>query len=256
VKNFYFGLAFIPVVGVSPSWWREKHNRHHAEPNSVEHDPDVDFPMLAFSESQAASKGRIARGFVRYQAVLVVTLLFFEGLSMKLHSTLYLLAGGCRSRVRWLELALVVLHPVLLSTLLLLALPLIHAIIFLVVSQSVYGFYMGAVFAPNHKGMPMSDVVPSNDFLRLQVLTTRNVRQHPLSDFLYGGLNAQIEHHLFPSMPRNNLSQSRAVGRDFCAERGIDYHETGPLQSYREILSHLHAVGKSLKGNKAVVVAG
>ncbi|MGE5595230.1 MAG: fatty acid desaturase, partial [Hyphomicrobiales bacterium] len=128
VTNFRFGLAFVPVVGLSPSWWREKHNRHHAEPNDVEHDPDVNFPMLAFSEPQAASKGRIARWFVRYQAFLVVPLLFFEGLNMKLHSALYLVGSKCRSRARWLELALVVLHPLLLSTVLLLALPFSHAV--------------------------------------------------------------------------------------------------------------------------------
>jgi fatty acid desaturase len=75
------------------------------------------------------------------------------------------------------------------------------------------------------------------DFLRQQAITSRNVRG-PLVDFLYGGLNYQIEHHLFPTMPRNNLSRAQPHVRAFCTSRGISYSETGVVQSWREILSN------------------
>jgi hypothetical protein len=42
-------------------------------------------------------------------------------------------------------------------------------------------------------------------FLREQVLTARNIYGNWFIDFMYGGLNYQIEHHLFPSMPRYSL---------------------------------------------------
>ena len=120
-------------------------------------------------------------------------------------------------------------------------------LLFILVQQALFGFYLASVFAPNHKGML---IVPKNvrmDFLRLQVLTARNVRANPITDFWYGGLNYQIEHHLFPSMARNKLHQVQRIIRDFCKEHSISYHETSMVRSYLEILEYLHMVSASLR---------
>ncbi|HEX5120240.1 MAG TPA: fatty acid desaturase, partial [Pseudonocardiaceae bacterium] len=66
-------------------------------------------------------------------------------------------------------------------------------------------------------------------------------------DFTLGGLNYQIEHHLFPSMPRSNLPHARPIVRDYCVARGINYTECGVLRSYGEVLAHLNAVGAPLR---------
>ena len=116
---------------------------------------------------------------------------------------------------------------------------------FLVVHQAVFGVYLGKTFAPNHKGMPHPD--GTEDFLRRQVLTARNVKAHPFTDFWYGGLNYQIEHHLFPTIPRNKLGEAQTIVKAFCHARSIPYHETGLLQSYRELLQHLHQVSAPLR---------
>ena len=86
----------------------------------------------------------------------------------------------------------------------------LKAVVFIVVQQALFGLYLGCSFAPNHKGMPMLAADDQSDFLRRQVLTSRNVRGSWLVDFALGGLNYQIEHHLFPSMPRPNLRRSQA----------------------------------------------
>jgi fatty acid desaturase len=85
------------------------------------------------------------------------------------------------------------------------------------------------------------------DRLRRQVLTARNVRAHPVTDFWFGGLNYQIEHHLFPSMPRNQLKAAQATVRTFCQAQAIPYHETSVWQAYRDVLRHLHRVGAPLR---------
>jgi fatty acid desaturase len=85
------------------------------------------------------------------------------------------------------------------------------------------------------------------DFLRKQVLTSRNVRGGRWVDFTLGGLNYQIEHHLFPSMPRPNLRQAQAIVRDFCTARGISYSQCGLFRSYGQVLRHLHEVGAPLR---------
>jgi fatty acid desaturase len=126
-------------------------------------------------------------------------------------------------------------------------LPPVKAVAFVAVHQALFGVYLGSSFAPNHKGMPVLTGDERTDFLRSQVLTSRNVRGGPLVDFLLGGLNYQIEHHLFPSMPRPNLRRSQALVRDFCRQHGVAYCQTTLLRSYALALNHLHEVGRPLR---------
>ncbi|WP_031186921.1 fatty acid desaturase, partial [Streptomyces sp. NRRL S-1896] len=101
--------------------------------------------------------------------------------------------------------------------------------------------HLGLAFAPNHKGMAMpgGHVDETWGHLRRQVLTSRNIRGGPLTDWLLGGLNYQIEHHLFPSMPRPHLRLARPLVRAHCRTLGVPYTETGALDSYRQVLDHL-----------------
>ena len=121
-----------------------------------------------------------------------------------------------------------------------------QALLFFVIHRALFGLYLGSVSAPNHKGMLVSDKDTQLDFLHQQVLSSRNVRAHPVTDFWYGGLNYQIEHHLFPTIPRNKLGEAQQIVKAFCKERAIPYHEAGFLQSYREIFQHLHQVSALL----------
>jgi fatty acid desaturase len=83
----------------------------------------------------------------------------------------------------------------------------------------------------------------SIDFLRRQTLTSRNISGGPLVWTGMGGLNFQIEHHLFPSMPSVNLRRARPIVREFCARRGVQYTETTLIGSYRIVLRYLKRVG-------------
>ena len=118
---------------------------------------------------------------------------------------------------------------------------------FALVHQGLFGLYYGVVFAPNHKGMLTIDKDNPMDFLHTQVLTTRNVKPGLIADFWYGGLNHQIEHHLFPMMPRNNLGEARKIIKAFCQQHDISYYETSTSRSYWEILSFLHRVGAPVR---------
>ena len=122
---------------------------------------------------------------------------------------------------------------------------------FVAIQQGVFGLYMGCSFAPNHKGMPT--LAPDNelDYLRRQVLTSRNVRGSRVVDLVLGGLNYQIEHHLFPSMPRPNLRHAQPLVRAYCAELNLPYVETSLAASYVTVLRHLHGVGAPLRGDRA-----
>ncbi len=230
------------LIGLSYGWWVDKHNRHHAHPNEVGRDPDVGAGALVFTAGQAsARRGRFGRLAARYQAWYFFPLLTLEALNLRAGSIRALLRR--RDRAGLLEAGLLLLHIAGYVTVLALLLSAGRALAFAAVNQAIFGVYLGCAFAPNHKGMPGPADDEAADFLRRQVLSSRNVQGGPVTDWILGGLNYQIEHHLFPSMPRANLKRARPLVRAFCAERGIAYRECGALDSYRQALRHLGSVG-------------
>ena len=237
------------LLGVSRQWWIDKHNEHHGHPNQIDVDPDIDIPLLAFEEEQALDKRGLARFVVKYQAFLIFPLSLLQSISMQRSSIEFLVEK--RARRARAEALFMVLHFVLYFGLLFYALEPVQALLFIAVHRGLYGMYMVSIFAPNHKAMPLLEQDSEEDFLRRQVLTSRNVFSNPVTDFWYGGLNYQIEHHLFPRMPRNNLRAAQPIIRGFCRVHEIAYHETGVLQSYKEILQHLHGVGAPLRKETA-----
>jgi fatty acid desaturase len=232
-------------VGLSFGWWMRKHNRHHANPNHEDLDPDVAPGGIVFTENTGRAR-RAMRGpagwLARGQAFLFFPLLTFEAISLHVASVRALLRRGTARRP--LEAVLLGAHLAGYLTAVFLVLPPGLAVAFIAVHQGLFGVYLGCSFAPNHKGMPAPTAADEHDFLRRQVLTARNVRGGRVIDAALGGLNYQIEHHLFPSMPRSNLRHVQPVVRAFCAERGVPYHESTLFGSYAQALRHLHAVGR------------
>nr|WP_221378863.1 acyl-CoA desaturase [Actinoplanes polyasparticus] len=224
------------AIGMSYGYWMDKHTKHHANPNHDDLDPDVGPGVLVWSREAAAGKGFLTR----YQAYFFFPLLTLLGISLK------------RDSIRWisqkqkpLEAALLGLHLIAYLAALVTVLSPLQAIAFLVVHQAIFGVYLGLTFAPNHKGMPHP--TGDEDFLRKQVLTSRNVRGGRFVDAALGGLNYQIEHHLFPAMPTPNLRKAQPIVQRYCAEIGVSYEMTSLTDSYRQALSHLHDVGADLR---------
>lgn len=228
------------LLGISTQNWIEQHNTHHAHPNREGHDPDIDFPMLAFSEEQIEGKTGWRLWCVKNQGWLFPLLLPLTAISLRITSARFFLSRPVREI--WLDAGLYLLHFVAYFGLLFLLLSPLQALLFIVVHQVLFGAYLGMVFAPNHKGMESFGADEKIDFVREQVLTSRNIKGHPLTDFWYGGLNYQIEHHLFPHMPRLNLRQASHIVREFCQRRGISYHETGWLRSLWEVRQAMQSI--------------
>lgn len=238
------------ILGMSYSWWVDKHNAHHSNPNQFDMDPDIDIPLLAFSQEQALSRRGIARLIVKYQTWLFFPLLTLSSASVRAGSHQFLFIQR-KAKKPVLETVLIVVNLVLSLGFVFWLYGFWPGLLFIVVQQALFGLYMASVFAPNHKGMLTLEKDDEMDFLRQQVLTARNVKASPFIDFWYGGLNYQIEHHLFPNMPRNKLRESQQVVIDFCKEHNISYHETGMVQSYVEILESLHEMSAPLRQTPA-----
>jgi fatty acid desaturase len=243
--NDMLGYIHGGLVGLSYGSWINQHNRHHANPNHEDDDPDLDIAALAFTVEQGKLKHGVLRWMAKYQAFLFFPLLLLEGFS--LHATAVKAVVKNEVKARRFEAILLISHAVVYFGGVFLVLSPLTGVVFILVHQGLWGVYMGCSFAPNHKGMPTLKEGHELDFLRKQVLTSRNIRGSKIVDFTLGGLNYQIEHHLFPSMPRPNLRYVQPIVQQFCASRGIEYAQCGLIRSYRYVLEHLHAVGAPLR---------
>ncbi|MDR8411878.1 acyl-CoA desaturase [Nonomuraea sp. 3-1Str] len=233
------------AVGLSYGWWMDKHTRHHANPNHEDHDPDVSPDILLWSRKQAEVARGLPRLVGRRQAWLFFPLLTLEGVNLKVSSFRALRRPALKNRLA--EGLLLVAHVLAYAGALFVVLPPAKALAFLAVHQACYGVYLGCTFAPNHKGMPVLTAQDELDFLRRQVLTSRNVSGGRLMDVALGGLNYQIEHHLFPGMPSANLRRAQPIVRDYCRSLGVEYAECGLFASWGQALRHLHEVGRPLR---------
>jgi fatty acid desaturase len=233
------------LLGMGASWWTDKHNRHHANPNHIGKDPDVEVGALVWTRAQAVERQGFARFLTKYQAWLFFPMLLLEGLALKVSSLQDLRRLPARQRA--IEGGLLVAHLAGYAALLLTTLPLGQAIAFAALHHALFGVHLGCSFAPNHKGMAMPEEGARWGHLRRQVLTSRNVRGNPCTDFLLGGLNYQVEHHLVPSMARPNLRRAQPLVREHCRRLGVLYTETGLFDSYAQALAHMNSVGAPLR---------
>jgi fatty acid desaturase len=229
-------------VGISYSWWMTKHSRHHANPNVVGKDPDIDPDVIRFNEKDASEVNWLTSFITRKQGYLFFPLLTLEGLNLHMHGfrTVF---GRNKVDKRWLEITMLTTRITLYVAAIFYFLPLGMAFAFIGVQLAVFGVYMGASFAPNHKGMPQLPHESKVDFLRRQVLTSRNIRGGTVMDSFMGGLNYQVEHHLFPNMARPHLRKAQEITKEYCEANNILYTETGLVQSYGIVIRYLNKVG-------------
>lgn len=240
--NDRLARVLAAIVGISYSWWDSKHSRHHANPNRVGKDPDIEADTISFLEDDALRARGIRRLITQRQGWFFFPLLTLEGLNLYFHSLRYLL-GREPVKARWTELGMIAARFALVFTPVFLLLPLGMAFAFTGVMVALFGVYMGASFAPNHKGMPVIAPDARLDFFSKQVRTSRNIRGGWWATALMGGLNYQIEHHLFPSMARPQLAKTREIVREYCAAHQVPYTETSLGQSYAIVIGYLNRVG-------------
>jgi fatty acid desaturase len=230
------------LLGMGLSWWREHHNAHHASPNQEGRDPDADLGVLALSADQAKRRRGFERWCSRRQVYLAPLFASLQAFELHRYTVSFLVSK--RSRSQYLEAGLVAAHFGLYLGLLFASLGLVRGLLFALVQLVVSGWYLNVIFGTNHAGMPLLNRTQRMDFVEQQVTTSRNVRVPRFLAFLFGGLNLQIEHHLFPTMPRNQLRKAQPLVEAFCLRRGLPYRQTGFVATYREIFRHLWRVSR------------
>jgi len=240
--NRLLGLAVgNSLIGLSYGWWVPKHSAHHAHPNELGRDPDVGEGLVIVKPAGEDSKFGLglAQLLARWQAPLFFPLMVLRSGGLHLFGIRTLVRQRDRSSA--IELLLIALHAAAYLTVVLWVLSPLKALAFVAVQQMVFSFYLGCSFAPNHKGMPIIEAGAEMSFARRQVVTARNVSGGWFITFLLGGLNYQIEHHLFSAMPRPNLKRAQPLVREFCTASDLGYNEDTLGGSFGQIVRYLRA---------------
>ncbi len=242
------------IGGVSLAWWNNKHNKHHAAPNQIGKDSDIDASVVHFYPPASLPRSRFLRFMHQHQGWWFFPLLSVEMLNLHAQGVQALVTRRGMKH-RWTEVAMILVRLGGYPALLFVFLSPGRAAAFLGVQLAVTGIYLGTSFAASHIGMPILPHDSRIDFFRRQVLTSRNVSGGRLASFAMGGLNYQIEHHLFPSMPRPNLHKVRPIVQSFCANNDVEYNEVTILRAWHIVATYLNKVGLASRPFQCPMVA-
>jgi fatty acid desaturase len=236
----YFCAAAIAFVYNS---FKSTHNLHHARPNQEDEDPDIEIPFIALNRKLYDDKTGIQKQLIKYQMYLYYPLTLLVSFSNRLGSTSYFRKNKRLSEIWW-QIIVYSIGAVIWFIFPFIFFPISKALILFLLANGSMGFYLGNIFAPNHKGMPMLKKNQKLSFLEQQIITSRNIKGGTLTDIVLLGLNYQTEHHLFPECPRNKLKLITPYVKEVCKKLNLEYTEVSLIKSNKIILNELSYVAK------------
>lgn len=229
MKLSYPFSAFI--LSNSSSWWDFKHNvNHHTWCNVIEKDEDIMALDGAFTPN---NKGKNSF-YKKYKHIIFWGAMFFMYPAFIIQSYNFAL-----KRKKYGEFILMLMHwPIVWGTIFYF-LPLSDAIIVLLTLNFTLSPWLAFGFITNHLGCEVFDLEDAKkmSWMELQMRTSRSLIGGKFVHWFYGGLNTQIEHHLFPKAPRFNLLKVQQMTRDFAKKHNLRYFESTPIQAYVQINS-------------------
>jgi fatty acid desaturase len=221
------------------SYFSHIHGRHHPHTNDRSRDPDMQSEFFSMYAQSAAEKRGLGALISRHQGLLIWVLVWLQGFTLKIDSLQYLRRNPAATRV---DQIVVIAHFALWFVPPVLLLGATDAVLNYALMTLLIGPYLGTIFLVNHIGTRVIEPQERLSHFERELAVTRNLGDSSLQDFLFGGLNNHIEHHLFPSMPTARLRRARRITREFCRRHGIAYREMSWLAAAREVTGHFKAM--------------
>ena len=258
--DYALGAANVSLFGVSMGWWKRSHNTHHVVTNSVEHDPDIQhLPVLAVTPSffkgfystyhdkvfEPLLLNPIARFIICYQHLFYYVFMFFGRYNLYLQSWALLLNPNEKVELRLVEVGAMGVYWAWFSTLVSYTSSWPELAAYVIISHGFSGILHVQITLSHFCMETFTKEQPvytsdENDWFKVQLATTMDVDCPQWMDWFHGGLQFQIEHHLFPRLPRHNLRECRKYVKAFAAKHKIHYHEVGFMQGNREVIAGLY----------------
>jgi len=273
--NHLVGSLLTSVMGLSLGWWRKDHNTHHVVCNSIDFDPNIQhMPLFAISDKilfgffdqyhkKEVRASTLSKQLIRHQHLYAYPLLIFvarwnlyvEGIAYLLkqisepngRSYFLILEGiGVLVFILWVSFILAAqtnpFHSLLwLST--------SHAVAGILHVQIVLSHWTMQSYFGKKKNEEIVDSIgiQGNDWYMTQLETTMNIQTNPLFDWVHLGLQFQIEHHMFPKLPRHNLRLARKYVKQICAKHNLPYVELGFFEANLKLWSTLKEISSRVK---------
>jgi len=237
VNDVWGQFAMTFLCGMSFGFWRSRHNAHHVDCQEVGGDPDMHFGVL-FSVYPGSANWHtpLGRLFLRVQKWAFWPLSLFYWVALRYDGFRDLFQRPKETKI---DRFLMPLHWIVLLVVPGFVFGWTAALLAYVTVSCISSLMTASVFIPNHIGMRRLAPDHRLDYLEQQITTSRNISNPRLLDFYYGGLNSQIEHHLFPRVAHNRYREMRATVRAFCQERGIAYEEVTLYRALASFGKHL-----------------
>lgn len=251
------GVLLANYLGaISMGWWKDSHNTHHIVTNDPIHDPDIQhLPFLAvtkrfFDDVYSTYHRRILK-FDAFAKIMVAVqhkfyyLIMFLGKFNLLAQSIIFLTMNKRARLVGFELFGLVFFLTWYSYLVSYIDGGLNKLLFVFLSSGITSL-LHVQITISHFSMDTSERLPDEEFFKHQLRTTMDVDCSPWMDWLHGGLQFQIVHHLFPRMPRPNYRAASKYVIDFCIKHNINYTKFNFIESNKVIINHLEKVANQV----------
>lgn len=219
VDKFSFAMRNFGAVaaGLSPTWWSDKHNKHHAVTNEIGADEDLATDPFLYIYPPNPARDSPLRKFQHLTCLFPLSLLFFVWKFDSLKLCLTDFINGFKRKTSS-ELALLLCHYAIIGSFV--PLPMIF------MYTGISGLLTAIIVTVTHQSEDLfTEYNP--DFVDAQFRSTRNAKCNTVfSDWIWGGMQWQLEHHLFPSMPRSKYPALSMVLRDFAKQNNLEYRIT------------------------------
>ena len=235
--DHYYGVFLASgFSGLSIGWWKDAHNIHHVLTNDPTHDPDIQHvPFLAISEKflkgvdSTYYNSRFEIGtntisilLISFQHFLYYIIMLFGRINLYVQSLKFILTND-RAKFRNTELLAMAFFIIWFSSLLT-YIPTIKMRIFFVLLVNFSTFMLHIQITLSHYAMSTEPICENEDFVRQQMRTSMDVNCDQWFDWVHGGLQFQVIHHLFPRLPRHNLRKVREILIPFFKKHNLKYH--------------------------------
>jgi len=247
--NYYVGCLVISTInGLGCAWWKDRHNGHHTYPNNIDHDNDTKYiPLAAVSELQLSRldfKNSIIRFLIFNQAIMFFIIIVVVRLNLLVESFFFSLYHKLP-----FEYCTCLVYYVLYGSLLSQIPTFNEKLLFIVVYEISTSYFLNAVFVLNHNGMPSFDEKKFRelDFYTQQVITARNIHSNVIVDYFTGSTTRQVEHHIFPTLPRHNLGKVEKYMLPLLEKYNLRIYKTGYFEGMFDLVKELKRISNVAK---------
>ncbi|XP_072277877.1 fatty acid desaturase 2-like [Pyxicephalus adspersus] len=230
------------LKGASANWWNHRHFQHHAKPNIFSKDPDVNMVhIFVLGDTQPVEYGKKKIKFLPYNHQHQYFFLIGPPLLIPVYFTVQIMKTMI-TRKDWVDLAWSLSYYTRFFITFVPYYGVFGSILLLTIVRFIESHWFVWVTQMNH--IPMNiDHEKYRDWLSSQLAATCNIEQSFFNDWFSGHLNFQIEHHLFPTMPRHNYYKIAPYVRSLCKKYNVLYEEKGLWKAFEDIVVSLRKSG-------------